>query len=68
MERLKVFEKTQDGFEVAVHATKLRGIGVLSLGSSKKSGADETFLFGRPVSVDALDSVMQMLDKFGGVG
>lgn len=58
MERLKVLEKTTNGFEVAEHDMRLRGIGDLSSGSTKQSGSDATFLFGRSVSIDILDQVI----------
>lgn len=61
MERLRVLEKTQDGFKVSECDMKLRGVGDLSKTSSKQSGADETFLYGRPVRVDVLDEVMELL-------
>ncbi len=63
MKRLQVLEETQDGFKVAEHDMRVRGVGDLSSNSSKQSGADGTFLFGRPVSIEALDAVMEMLDK-----
>lgn len=61
MERLRVLEKTQDGFKVAEYDMRLRGVGDLSRESSKQSGADETFLFGRPVRMEILDEVMERL-------
>ena len=61
MERLRVLERTQDGFEVAEHDMRLRGIGDLSQSSTKQSGADDTFLFGRPVSIEVLDEIMEEL-------
>lgn len=63
MVRLQVLEKTQDGFVVAEHDMRLRGVGDLSRNSNKQSGADMNFLFGRSVSIDALDSVMEMLEN-----
>lgn len=59
--RLRVLETTQDGFKVAEHDMRLRGVGDMSRDSNRQSGADETFLFGRPVSVDALDEVMERI-------
>lgn len=61
LERLQVLEKTQDGFIVAEHDMRLRGIGDMSRGSDKQSGADMNFLFGRPVSIDSLDFVADYL-------
>lgn len=61
LERLQVLEKTQNGFEVAEHDMRLRGIGDLSSGSDKQSGSDGTFLYGRPVSIDILDEVIALI-------
>jgi len=61
MTRLQVLVTTTDGFKVAEHDLRLRGGGDMSPGSAKQSGADETFLFGRPVSVDTLDAVMERI-------
>lgn len=61
MDRLRVLERTQDGFEVAEADMRLRGVGDMSRNSSKQSGADMTFLFGRPVSIDALDAVLKIM-------
>lgn len=66
MARLAVLEKTTDGFEVAEHDMRLRGIGDLSQNSSKQTGADDTFLFGRPINIDVLDKVMEQLAQKGG--
>lgn len=63
MERLTVLEQTQDGFQVAEHDMRLRGVGDMSRGSNKQSGADMNFLFGRSVSIDALDGAMKMLEQ-----
>jgi ATP-dependent DNA helicase RecG len=61
MARLQVLVETTDGFAVAEHDMRLRGVGDMSRDSNRQSGADETFLFGRPVSIDALDEVMGMM-------
>lgn len=61
MARLQVLVETTDGFSVAEHDMRLRGVGDMSRDSNRQSGADETFLFGRPVSIDALDEVMGMV-------
>ena len=63
MDRLRVLERTENGFEVAEADMRLRGVGDMSRNSSKQSGADMTFLFGRPVSIDALDSAMDIFEK-----
>lgn len=62
MERLQVLVKTQNGFEVAEHDMRLRGVGDLSKQSCKQSGADETYFFGRPVKIDILDEAIKMLE------
>lgn len=61
MERLRVMEQTTDGFKVAEMDMRLRGVGDLSQNSSKQSGSDDTFLFGRQVRLDILDEVMERL-------
>jgi ATP-dependent DNA helicase RecG len=61
MARLQVLVETTDGFKVAEHDMRLRGVGDMSKDSTRQSGADETFLFGRPVSIDALDEMMENL-------
>jgi len=58
-ERLQVLVATSDGFEVADFDMRLRGIGDLSQSSNKQSGADMTFLFGRPVEIDILDEMIR---------
>jgi len=63
MERLRVLEKTSDGFKVAECDMRLRGVGDMSRNSSKQSGADMTYLFGRAVSIDALDTALSILEK-----
>lgn len=63
MKRLEVLAKTQDGFEIAEQDMKLRGIGDLSQASEKQSGADETFLFGRPVRIEVLDRVLVTVES-----
>ncbi len=61
MQRLRVMEMTQDGFQVAEHDMRLRGVGDLSKGSTRQSGADMTILYGKPVSIEALDAAMEAL-------
>ena len=63
MERLRVLEDTQDGFKVAEQDMRLRGIGDLSQGGTRQSGADEMFLFGRSVRMEVLDEVMGRLQE-----
>lgn len=59
MARLKVLEESCDGYKIAEADMRLRGIGSLAKNSDKQTGADETFLFGRGVSLDVLDRVME---------
>lgn len=60
--RMQVLARTTDGFEVSREDMRLRGFGDLSADSLKQTGADETFLFGRALSADVLDSVLQQIE------
>lgn len=67
-DRLLVMTRTADGFEIAQEDMRQRGFGDLSEGSLKQTGADEIFLFGRHLSMRALEDVLELLDaKEGGV-
>lgn len=57
--RLEVLVNFADGFDVSREDLRLRGFGDLSTASEKQTGSDETFLFGRAVSVDALDAIAE---------
>ena len=57
-ERLQILCDSNDGFVVAEADMKIRGFGDLSSVSSKQSGSDETFLYGRNLQVDALDFIL----------
>lgn len=62
MERVKLMEKLESGFEVAEMDMRMRGFGDLGSESERQSGADAMFLFGdEGVSVDALDHVLKAL-------
>lgn len=61
MERLNVLVQTTDGFEVSELDMRLRGVGDLSQASSKQTGADDTFLFGRPVRLEILDKALEVV-------
>jgi ATP-dependent DNA helicase RecG len=63
LERLRVLEKTQNGFEVAREDLILRGCGDLSSNSSQQTGADETILFGRPLTPQRLEEAARMEEK-----
>lgn len=63
LERLSVLTRTQDGFKVAEDDLRLRGFGDLGEGSAKQTGADETFLFGRPIRVEIMDQVAKIIDE-----
>jgi ATP-dependent DNA helicase RecG len=62
MERLSVLTRTQDGFKVAEDDLRLRGFGDLGVGSERQTGADETFLYGRPIRVDVMDKVAKIIE------
>lgn len=66
-ERLLVMTRTQDGFDIAQEDMRQRGFGDLSESSLKQTGADEIFLFGRHLSMQALESVMAQLEKSEGL-
>lgn len=59
LERLSVLERTQNGFEVAREDLMLRGCGNLSADSSQQTGADDTILFGRPLTPDRLEEAIE---------
>lgn len=63
-ERLEFFSNTTDGLELAEYDMRERGIGDLSAGSSKQSGADETFLFGIKMDVESLDEVAPLVERW----
>lgn len=58
LQRLRVLEKTQNGFEVAREDLMLRGCGNLNADSEQQTGADETILFGRPLTPDRLEEAI----------
>ena len=59
LDRLQILVDTQDGFEVAAADLRLRGFGDLATASGKQTGSDDTFLFGRPLNSDVLDSLLE---------
>jgi ATP-dependent DNA helicase RecG len=61
MERLNVLVETTDGFAVSDRDMRLRGVGDLSRASEKQTGADDTFLFGRPVRLEILDRALEIV-------
>lgn len=64
--RLAIVCRYTDGFELADADMKLRGLGDLSRNSKVQSGADETFLFGRPLSVERLNEVFAIVNEEAG--
>lgn len=66
MDRLRVLERTQNGFEVAREDLMLRGCGNLSADSKQQTGADETILFGRPLTPDRLEEAIEKERKAWG--
>ena len=61
VERLQVLVRTTDGFEVAELDMMNRGVGDLSTTSTRQSGADMTFLFGKAVSIPVLDEMIRIV-------
>ncbi len=66
MDRLRVLERTQNGFDVAREDLMLRGCGNLSADSKQQTGADETILFGRPLTPDRLEEAIEKERKAWG--
>lgn len=66
LDRLRVLERTQNGFDVAREDLKLRGCGNLSADSKQQTGADDTILFGRPLTPDRLDEAIEQEKKTWG--
>lgn len=63
-ERLEVVVSTTDGFELAEADLRIRGTGDLGAESSTQSGADETLLFGAPLTVELIEDVAPIWDHF----
>jgi len=63
LKRLNVLVQTTDGFKVSELDMQLREVGDLSQASSKQSGADDTFLFGRSVQLSTFDRAMDILEN-----
>lgn len=57
--RLDVLVATHDGFRIAQEDLLLRGFGNLGTDSDKQSGADDTFLFGRPLRPAIIEAILQ---------
>jgi ATP-dependent DNA helicase RecG len=66
LKRLNVLVQTTDGFKVSELDMQLRGVGDLSQASSKQTGSDDTFLFGRSVQLSTLDRAMDILENTKG--
>lgn len=58
LQRLSVLLETTDGFEIAVNDLTLRGFGDLAPGSDRQHGADQSFLFGRPVRPKIVEQIL----------
>ncbi|KRW83728.1 helicase-related protein [Marinobacter sp. P4B1] len=63
--RLEALVATQDGFELTEIDMEQRGIGDISQESNQQSGSDETLLFGRVVTYEAIKKVEGMIRKAG---
>jgi len=59
--RLQALVDTQDGFRLTEMDMELRGVGDISQDSSQQSGSDETLLFGRVVTYNAIKSVEELI-------
>lgn len=66
LERLRVLERTQNGFEVAREDLRIRGCGNLGADSKQQTGADDTILFGRPLTPDRLEEAVAQESKVWG--
>jgi len=55
--KLQTFAATSDGFALAEYDLRRRGAGDLAPDSDRQSGADNAFLFGTKLDIDALDDV-----------
>lgn len=63
-QRLEHFCSTNDGFALAEYDMFDRGIGDLSRGSDKQTGADETFLYGVKMDARMLDEVAPLVSRW----
>ncbi len=61
MQRLEALKATNDGFRLTELDMEMRGVGNLSAESDRQTGADETLLFGRPATVEALKNAADVL-------
>ena len=61
LQRLSVLENESNGFIVAEMDMKLRGFGDLTSNSSKQTGSDDTFLIGRPISMESMDKALALI-------
>lgn len=61
--RLEELVKTQDGFELTERDMELRGVGSLASDSDQQTGADESLLFGRPITLDMLQSASVLMES-----
>jgi len=61
--RLEVLVETQDGFELTEREMALRGVGSLASDSDQQTGADESLLFGRPITIDMLQTASSIIES-----
>jgi ATP-dependent DNA helicase RecG len=61
--RLEVLVETQDGFELTERDMALRGVGSLASDSDQQTGADESLLFGRPITIDMLQTASSIIES-----
>lgn len=60
--RLELMPRTTDGFELAELDMRLRGFGDIKAAAHKQSGADNTFLFSKNISIEAAEHVARLLE------
>lgn len=58
--RIRVLEQEQDGFVIAQGDLKIRGFGDLDASSKKQSGASERVLYGRQITPERIEEVLNI--------
>lgn len=64
--RIQTLLDHADGFALAEADMRLRGFGDLSPGSKKQSGADDSILFGQPLTLEAIESILPIWSRLTG--
>lgn len=63
MDRLEFFAANPDGFVLADYELRRKGPGDLAPDSTRQSGADNSFLFGQPLELEALDAALPLWER-----